>query len=309
MYEYTEKIRYFINKPRKQHILLKDVKYWNQLCSSLDVIEDSDLAIKAYLDRDFSQDDGGKYLRIYGLLQAMFLQQDAVEHLCESLGFSSDLTMYPKLKEIRDIRNDSVGHPTKRNKHKAYHFISRITIQKSGFQLVSYDKDGKLSFKDIIVQDLVNEQKECLSEILEKVINILEKEEKEHKEKFKMEKIETIFKHLPFYISNVFEHIGESKPKQLGVMHIKIIKEKILDKFRNSLNDRGLEIDTYDSIKDIYELLEYPLSELELFFDESKIEKEKIINHKTAYIFAFFIGKKLKKLEEIAKEMDDDYSN
>lgn len=66
MYKYTQEIRKFINKPRKQYILLKNHKFWNQLCSSLDVIEDSDLAIDAYLNMEFSKDDGEKYLRLYG---------------------------------------------------------------------------------------------------------------------------------------------------------------------------------------------------------------------------------------------------
>jgi ribosomal protein S15P/S13E len=309
MYEYTEKIRYFINRPRKQHLLLKDIKYWNQLCSSLYVIEDSDLAINAYLNREFSQDDGEKYLRIYGLLQALFLQQNAVEHLCESLGIKSNSNSNEKLREIREIRNDSVGHPTKRWKCGSYHFISRITIKKSGFQLVSHNKNGETSFKDIIVQDLVNEQNKCLSKVLEKVINTLEKEEKDHKEKFKMERMEVIFKHLSFYMRNVAENIGEDKPKELGLMHIKKIKKEILDKLSNALKDRGLEIDTYDSIRDIYESLEYPVKELELFFDETKTEKGKRINQKTAYIFSFFIREKLNELRDIAKEIDEDYSN
>jgi len=89
-------------------------------------------------------------------------------------------------------------------------------------------------------------------------------------------------------------------------MHIKLIKEQILDKLSNALKDRGLEIDAYDSVKDIYKLLEYPINELELYFDKSKRE-EKIINHKTAYIFSFFIREKLKELRDIAKEIDEEY--
>ncbi|PKP61439.1 hypothetical protein CVT91_03255 [Candidatus Atribacteria bacterium HGW-Atribacteria-1] len=91
MYEYLQEIRGFVNKPRKQFNLLKNHKFWNQLCSSLDVIEDSDLAIDAYLNREFSKDDGEKYLRLYGLLQALFLQQDAVANLCESLKLPNNL--------------------------------------------------------------------------------------------------------------------------------------------------------------------------------------------------------------------------
>jgi len=126
MYKYTREIRDFINKPIKQFNLLKNHKLWNQLCSSLDVIGDSDLAISAYINSEFGTDDGEKYLRLYGALQALFLQQDAVTNMCESLGLPNNLTSHPKLKEIRDIRNDSIGHPTKRGNYKSYHFISSV---------------------------------------------------------------------------------------------------------------------------------------------------------------------------------------
>jgi hypothetical protein len=35
-----------------------------------------------------------------------------------------------------------------------------------------------------------------------------------------------------------------------------------MDKIKESLQKRGIEIDTYDSIKYHYELLEYPITEL-----------------------------------------------
>ena len=114
IHKYTQEIRDIINEPRKQFHLIKNKKFWNQLCSSLDVIEDCDLAITAYIDGDFGTDHGEKYLKLYGILQALFLQQDAVANLCESLGLPNGLSSHPKLKDIRDIRNDSVGHPTKR---------------------------------------------------------------------------------------------------------------------------------------------------------------------------------------------------
>ncbi len=41
-------IRYLINKPRKQHLLLKDSAGWYMLCSSLDVIEDADYCLEGF---------------------------------------------------------------------------------------------------------------------------------------------------------------------------------------------------------------------------------------------------------------------
>ena len=308
MYKYTREIRDFINKPIKQFNLLKNHKLWNQLCSSLDVIGDSDLAISAYINSEFGIDGGEKYLRLYGVLQALFLQQDAVTNLYESLGLPNNLTSYPKLKEIRDIRNDSIGHPTKRGNYKSYHFISRASITKTGFQLISDYGNNKTTFKDISVIDLIEEQRKYLSEILKKVINVLKAEERAHKEGFKMEKLEAVFPDtFSYYIEKIFENIGKSEHAQLGLMHVESVKE-VMDKLKESLQKRGVEIDTYDSIKYLYELLEYPITELKLYFDMLIAKKEPRINDKTAYIFAYFIREQLSELKEIAKEIDDEYS-
>lgn len=309
MFKYTREIRDFINEPRKQFNLLNDLKFWHQLCSSLDVIGDSDLAIDAYINSDFGEDDGEKYLRLYGVLQALFLQQDAVTNLCESLGLQNNLIANPKLKDIRDIRNDSIGHPTKRGNYKSYHFISRVTIKKSGFQLISNYENSKTTVRDISVIDLIKEQREYLSEIFKKIINDLKAEEKAHKEKFKMEKLEAVFPDtFSYYIGKIFENIGKSDRAQLGLMHVKLVKG-VMDKLKESLQKRGIEIGTYDSIKDLYELLEYPITELELYFNRLIAEKEPRINDKTAYIFAYFIREHLSQLKEIVKEIDDEYSS
>lgn len=309
MYKYTQEIRDFINKPRKQFRLLKNQKFWNQLCSSLDVIEDCDLAMDAYINGEFGENDGEKYLRLYGVLQALFVQQDAVVTLCESLGLSNNLTSHPKLREIRDVRNDSIGHPTKRGNSKSYHFISRDNITKSRFQLISDYGNNQTTFRDISVIDLLREQRKYLSEILKNVINVLKAEEKAYKEKFKMEKLETVFpNNFLYYIEKVFRSIGKSEYAKFGLINIKLV-EKLMDELRESLKRKGIEIDTYDSIKYLYELLEYPIMELKLYFNKLIDGEKPRITDKTAYIFAYFIKDRLSQLKEIAKEIDDEYSS
>lgn len=80
---------------------------------------------------------GSSYLLAYGFLQALFLQQDAVEHLHDAiqLPWESD----PLLKEIREIRNDSIGHPKNRQGGKSFSLISRPSISKSGFELMTVE--------------------------------------------------------------------------------------------------------------------------------------------------------------------------
>ena len=297
-------------------ILFKNGALQTQLSSCLDVIEDSKLAIDAYLNREFGESIGGHYLAVYGLLQALFLQQDAVRYLCESLGMPNPLDNNPRLEEIRDIRNDTIGHPTKRNRKKgqptSYHFISRGDLSRpkltpDRFQHMSIDINGKLDFKDISIPDLITDQKNCLSEILNSVISELEQKEKAHKEKFKMEKLVSVFPGtLGYSFEKVFESIiGGKYPPQLAMANLKQIKQA-LQKFKEAIIERGV---TYEGVNDLCESLEYPLDELEAFFQNMQDNKELNINDKTAYIFAFFVEKQIDELKLLAQEIDKNYSS
>lgn len=63
---------------------------WNILCTSMDNIGDTDLAIKHFIKVGIGQNDGEKYLRLYGLLQRVYLQQDAIRFLFQSIKKCSD---------------------------------------------------------------------------------------------------------------------------------------------------------------------------------------------------------------------------
>ncbi|MGI0015141.1 MAG: hypothetical protein ACREBU_17140, partial [Nitrososphaera sp.] len=142
-----EQIREFINNPRKHYELRQNKALFSQLASSLDVIEDAEQAIAAFTAGEFGESKTALYLAVYGLLQALYVQQDAVIHLCESLGIKERINNYPKLKEVREIRNDSIGHPTRRDQKKgqptSYHHISQITMTREGFQMLSFFSDGR----------------------------------------------------------------------------------------------------------------------------------------------------------------------
>jgi hypothetical protein len=120
--ELESQIRDFVNAPRRQATIFKDKVAWGMLCSSLDVIGDIEVAVEAYLkDADGHQGEaknadqlaemGNLYITIYGILQVLFVQQDAVKHLAESLGLNYDQD--PVLKDIRETRNQpSVIRPS-----------------------------------------------------------------------------------------------------------------------------------------------------------------------------------------------------
>ena len=194
----TNQVRELINNPRKHYELRQNTALFLQLCSSLDVIGDTEEAIAAYSAKEFGDTKSAHYLAVYGLLQSIYVQQDAVINLCESLGIREKVEKYSKLKEIREIRNDIVGHPTKRDQRKgqptSYHHISRMTLSQSGFTLASFfSNDLRPQFRHIDISELVVEQRKFISAILTTLINSLEAEDKAHREKFRIEKLASLF--------------------------------------------------------------------------------------------------------------------
>ncbi|TAK96033.1 hypothetical protein EPO05_02660, partial [Patescibacteria group bacterium] len=93
---------------------------WNQFCAALDTIEDTCLAIDNFQKGTNDLFIKNPYLAIYGLLQALFIQQDAVNYLKVSLfggkGIDWRDKKYIELFKIRQIRNETIGHPVRTNK-------------------------------------------------------------------------------------------------------------------------------------------------------------------------------------------------
>lgn len=97
----------------------EDTDNWDRICSSSDIINDTIRAIESYVKSDYPDKDIGlQYIFIYGLLQALYLQQDSVENLFKVLHkcYPQDQKFLYKpsneLKEVRELRNETTGHPT-----------------------------------------------------------------------------------------------------------------------------------------------------------------------------------------------------
>lgn len=302
----NNKIRKFINIPHRHYDLRQNKALFSQLCSSLDVIEDTEDAITAYQEKDFGDDKPSHYLAVYGLLQAIYVQQDAVINLCESLGIKDNIKNYPKLKEIREIRNDTVGHPTKRDfKSKnviSYHHITQITLDKSGFTLISYfSNNAPPQFRDIKILELITEQAKFTSTILSTIGSSLEAEEKAHREKFRMEKLIEIFPQtLDYHLEKLFEGVYNNDSNYADINLGMIID--VSKKFRDAIKQRNMEF--YENLQDEYELIEYATSNLRKYYREKEgIEKS------AARIYVIFLKHQIAELREYAKEIDNDYES
>ena len=77
MRELSRWIRDYGRDPRHQPRLMADRFVWHQIWAAMDIIDDVEFALAAYLDNEFPTDMGEKYLRVYGAMQALFLQPGA----------------------------------------------------------------------------------------------------------------------------------------------------------------------------------------------------------------------------------------
>ena len=174
----SESIRQTIGNSNNSFFDALDEPEQRMLRSCLDVIEDSNACLDAPLapvNSDQHLDDANKYLYIYGKMQALVLQQDAVRHFLDATEF--EFTIEP-LKYIRDIRNKSVGHPTLRGKgtRRTFHFITRERICNEGFELTTVYADSRPDCTERInLRELIVEQRRYLSQILENFIASLQR--------------------------------------------------------------------------------------------------------------------------------------
>lgn len=104
---------------------------YNQTFTSLDLIEDCQIAIEEFEATEVIGVEGRTTLYIYGVLQALFCQQDGLFHLykctvnTETNEINNLFNEFNFNKEIREVRNDIAGHPTNRKKSE-YYFVMRI---------------------------------------------------------------------------------------------------------------------------------------------------------------------------------------
>lgn len=302
IHDLASSVRKHINTHRYQSILIEKSGYWDQICSSLDVIDDTLLTIKSYLSTNFPDDPGVKYLFIYGILQALFLQQDALRHLSEA--FKVDYNVSKNLKKIREIRNAAIGHPTKLNrKGETYHYhLSRPSLNKVGFKLLQYSKSDSVRFLNVDIQLSIKDQ---LNEIIKKYTSIVEKlnhVDKTHKEKFQNNRLQDIFHSgLGYSFQKIASGIEAYSygDKEWGQQNLNIVIDAF-KKFNKALIDRN-ELNNYIE----YELNEYfhALNKLEEYFNGNSKWMEKT----DAHIYYTYIFHKHDYFLSIAIEIDEEY--
>lgn len=306
--ELESKIRDFINSARRQSVLLRDPAAWNRLCSSLDVIGDTELAFAAYPNLCNDKGEGESYVIVYGILQAFLLQQDAAKNISDVV-LNVKVKLPRELQRIRQIRNNAAGHPAneKENGIAKSSFIHRCSISPANFTLMTVysSEDCRYQTRNINIPELIGIQRQYLGEVLQSVITELERQEMAHKEEHRDRKVRSVFPPtIHYYFEKIFEASRGGSLFCMGAPHLNLLEE-CLGKFKSELESRG-EWGIYDSIDYHMELVSYPLDELKDYFADPAQSK---LNEKDAYIFIKFVSGQFDALMSIAEEIDEEYES
>jgi hypothetical protein len=297
-------IRELCNHPWKKELLFQDKVKWNKLWASMDVLEDSQIAIEDYSNlKEFNSNTKG-YLYVYGILQALNLQQDSLRNLNISL-FGEDINFkekHPELYRIRENRNNSIGHPTDRMNGRSFHHISRHSIKKEGFKMLSYfPKTGEeTKIETISIMSCIETQEKLLIKILNKTMEKLKSNFDEHKNKFKDNNLlDLIHPSIDYQFSKLYENIH--RDYELVEINFETIletydkiKEGIIARYHNLLALSGIEITV--------EMLDYLFLRVKRDLIENKIDDQLELR-----VFVDALKTNFGELKSMIKEVDEEF--
>jgi hypothetical protein len=226
------RIRALINDSSFIFQYLIDQRAFGSVCSALDVLGDSEVAFGDWLQAPDPDAMGLRYVAVFGVLQMLFVQQDAVTHLCSAFGVKPSADVIAELGKIREIRNPSTGHPVLRDRDGSSHHIARATLSAHGFQMASYWPNGKAEYRNVNLAELVKTQGRLLAPLLTEALRRVTAMENEHRQRFRSEPLASTIN--DYLLQKLWEAVHDADRAPMGTAMTKMIRDMI-DEFEKAL--------------------------------------------------------------------------
>ena len=114
-------------------------------------------------------------MEVYGLFQAIFLQQDAIVDLAAALDLSAiEPFDDPDFSGVRDLRNRFFGHPSehKWKKTTTHHGLTRLTVTSD--EITGWTRDPRFSTEAISMNAWIAKQADGATRVLGQLRHELE---------------------------------------------------------------------------------------------------------------------------------------
>jgi len=271
---------------------------WNKLWTAVDSLEDTQLAIDEYSSlKSFSK------LAVYGLSQAMYVQQDAISYLEEAINipipnWKKD---YPDLLKIRDIRHETIGHPiSKKGFYTSIYRTNNLNYLEYGI----WSKDG-FQHKEIDIREIIDIQHKLLVKEINRIMTKIKKDEAKHKQIFKNKSLAELLNSTAYHIEKLWSFEKSRKYSRINFNTLKSIyenfKEEVKKRYKlNNFDEFGVQIPGLIlTIQHIDKIL--PRIEKMVSMDES-------VDQLDLDVYVESLDRSFKELREMAKETDDEFT-
>jgi hypothetical protein len=238
---------------------------------------------------------------VYGVLQALYLQQDAAVTLARCLDLSFEIPA--ELKAIREVRNNAIGHPTARRDGSSA-MISRITLTTDGFQMLVNSKENLSEFRDVGVRDAALRQGMVMGELLGRAVEQLTATELEHRSRFRDRPLSQTWPHtLGYMVEKIGEGLWNPSMTPFAMAGIESIREALV-RFRREIDERGLTEAYKDSVGRTGVEIEFVLERLR----DRLLGNVPEWQETDARIYWTFLGSKVHEMQAMADEIDAEYA-
>ena len=273
---------------------------YNQTFTSLDLIEDCQVAIQEFNSIETKGIDGRSTLFIYGALQALFCQQDGLHHLYKCVvdpnkKLNDLFDLFDFSKEIRDVRNDIAGHPTNRN-NSEYYFIAKGATSKYNFTYAGYTPEFRKVEVDLKL--FLTQQEDFTSKVLLEVEKNIAMKIEKVKENHNQVILVEIYNEMSSSTQLISRGINDIQRNFQGDWGITAATDTI-EKLRVELNRRYNGV-IPPGIKDTLRSLDYILKRFRGWFDNGELLK-----NEDAEIFLDSFIRQDDNLREMLIEIDE----
>ncbi|GEM_PF-1334991 len=284
----------------------KDKGNWSKLWSAFDNIQDAQSAIEEYIEQKYHTK-----LSIYGILQALIVQQDSIVHLERAIDIKvPKFESFPELKKIRNIRNETIGHPSetkkKRSKDISYKdgnitYTSLSTAENTNILEYQVWSHNNFVNKKINIIEIINKQSSVLSIEMDRIIKKLNEIENKHKEKFKYDSLVEKLAQSGYLIQKLWSfednrHISKTSFETLCKIY-EDFKKGVKDRYNiKTLNKHGIAIPgIVEEIKKIDELLKRM---------EKMVSMDKDVDPFNLDVYVESLDNSFSELRDMAAEID-----
>lgn len=166
----------------EENLGFADADRYDAFCASKDWLQDTSDVFHYHRARNFSSNPMQAYLEFWGILQAAFVQQDAITELYYSLTGNKIIPkkfVRVEWTKLRNLRNLAVGHPNRKDLPKSSPLQRCVT----GRQPKSYQSidlaiycDGTNVYKTLKLGDLLDRYDQEAACIMRECVRLIRKQ-------------------------------------------------------------------------------------------------------------------------------------